>query len=76
MTTRAQLVVNPIACTGYGLCAEIAPELVVLDDWGFPIIGRDEVPAPLLARANAAVRLCPRLALRLRTPADADPPAG
>ncbi len=67
MTTRAELVVDPIACTGYGLCTEVAPDLVVPDDWGFPIIGRGEIPPGLLASARAAVRLCPRLALRLRT---------
>jgi ferredoxin len=68
MTRRAELVVDPIACTGYGLCSEIAPELVTSDDWGFPVIERGEVPQGLLASARAAVRLCPRLALRLRTP--------
>lgn len=65
MTTRAELSVNPIACTGRGLCAEVAPELVTLDDWGFPMIARGPVPPDLLGSARAAVRLCPRLALRL-----------
>jgi ferredoxin len=68
MTARAELVVDPIACTGYGLCMEIAPELIAPDDWGFPIVDRGEVPPDLLASAHAAVRLCPQLALRLRTP--------
>jgi ferredoxin len=30
--------VNPILCNGYGYCAEIVPELISLDDWGFPIV--------------------------------------
>ena len=59
-----KLKVNMIACDGRGLCAEVLPELVVLDDWGFPIIAAD-VPADLAAQAGEAVRICPRLALRL-----------
>ena len=33
----ARLRVDPIACDGRGLCAEALPELITLDDWGFPI---------------------------------------
>jgi ferredoxin len=55
--------VNPISCDGRGLCAEIAPELITLDDWGFPITG--PVPAGLAGAAEAAVRICPLLALRV-----------
>jgi ferredoxin len=33
-----QLRVNPIACTGHGLCAELLPELVTLDEWGYPVL--------------------------------------
>ena len=61
----ARLRVNPIACDGRGLCAEILPEVVTLDDWGFPVLGDGRVPASLLAEAREAVRLCPKLALRL-----------
>ena len=60
----ARLKVDMIACDGRGLCAEVLPEVVTLDDWGFPIVtGR--VPAWLEDQAQEAVRLCPRLALRL-----------
>ena len=64
MTRPARLRVDPIACDGRGLCAEILPELITLDDWGFPII-RDNVPGPLAQDAREAVRVCPKLALRL-----------
>jgi ferredoxin len=57
--------VNPVACDGRGLCAEIAPNLIQLDDWGFPIIMMSEVPRALGAEARDAVRICPKLALRL-----------
>jgi ferredoxin len=69
MTVRTRLRVDPIACDGRGLCAEILPELITLDDWGFPVIGGDDVPQSLLEEAREAVRLCPRLALRLETTA-------
>jgi ferredoxin len=65
MTRRARLTVDPIACDGRGLCAELLPELVSLDDWGFPIITDADVPARLRSEAAAVARLCPRLALRL-----------
>jgi len=59
-----KLRIDITACDGRGLCAEVVPELVSLDDWGFPIIFAD-VPAELAEHARLAVRLCPRLALRL-----------
>ncbi len=71
MTRRARLTVDPIACDGRGLCAELLPELVRLDDWGFPVIADADVPDRLRSEAAAVVRLCPRLALRL----DQAPPA-
>jgi ferredoxin len=61
----ALLTVDPIACDGRGLCAEIAPELVTLDDWGYPIVPGQPVPSHWLTHAREAVRLCPKLALRL-----------
>jgi ferredoxin len=62
---RARLRVDPIACDGRGLCAEMLPELITLDDWGFPIVGAGDVPARLQADARETVRACPKLALRL-----------
>jgi ferredoxin len=70
MTGRisARLRVNPIACDGHGPCAEVLPEMITLDDWGFPIIRNLGVPPGLRPAAEEAVRLCPRLALRLHPP--------
>lgn len=64
MIARARLTVDPIACDGRGICAELLPGLITLDDWGFPIIQGD-VPPALRDEAAEAVRLCPKLALRL-----------
>jgi ferredoxin len=58
-----RLRVNPIACEGHGLCAEILPELIALDEWGFPIVSGDDVPPRLEAHAKRAVDACPTLAL-------------
>ncbi len=57
-----RLVVNPIACAGHGACAELYPERIALDDWGYPMI--DHGPLQLV-HARRAVAACPRLALRL-----------
>jgi ferredoxin len=61
-----RLVVNPITCTAHGLCAEILPELITLDDWGYPIIDGRPVPPHLVALARKAADACPTLALLLR----------
>ena len=58
-------------CDGHGLCAELLPELIHLDDWGYPIINPDPVPPHLGALARRAVAACPTLALLLRMEARA-----
>jgi ferredoxin len=63
MTPRLR--VNPIACEAHGLCAELLPELIRLDDWGYPIVDEDAVPAELLDLARRAADACPTLALLL-----------
>jgi ferredoxin len=60
--------VNPILCDGFGHCHELAPELVDVDEWGYPIIKSE--PTALgnvgaLESARYAVRGCPRQALRI-----------
>jgi ferredoxin len=64
--TRLGLEVDPIMCRGHGLCAELLPEQILLDEWGYPRLASPEVPPPLRAQARAAVSACPTLALRLR----------
>ena len=65
MTAGARLGVDFITCDGRGLCAEVVPELITLDDWGFPIVEAGEVPPGLRQEVAEAIRLCPKLALRL-----------
>ena len=57
--------VNPILCDGYGQCAELLPELIHLDQWGYPILEQRPIPQDLRPAARRAVGLCPRLALAL-----------
>ena len=60
------LAIDRIACDGAGLCAELLPELISLDDWGYPMLVNGPVPAELQGFARRAVDACPVLALRLR----------
>ena len=59
-----QLRVDWPACTARGLCHELLPEVVELDPWGYPVV-TGEVTDALLADARAAVRACPKLALKI-----------
>ncbi len=60
----ARLGVDWTRCDAHGLCHELLPEVVDLDDWGYPVV-TGTVPERLLAHADTAVRMCPVLALRL-----------
>jgi ferredoxin len=61
-----RIIVDPIACHGHGQCAELLPEVIALDDWGYPIIDDRALPPSLEPLARRAVRACPTLALRLQ----------
>ena len=60
-----RLRVNPILCTGHGLCAELFPEQIALDDWGYPLLADQPVPEALRPLARRAGSDCPALALKL-----------
>jgi len=60
-----QLKIDPIACSGHGVCAELFPERIRLDDWGYPIIDDAPIPEALMAHAERAAEACPKLALKL-----------
>jgi ferredoxin len=67
------LVVDPISCDGHGICAELLPEMIQLDDWGYPIVNPDDIPRHLLPHARRAVAACPTIALRLAVTATRGP---
>ncbi len=60
-----ELRVNPISCKAHGLCAELLPERISLDEWGYPLIDGRPVPRELEALARRAADVCPTLALAL-----------
>jgi ferredoxin len=58
-----RLKVNPITCEAHGMCAEVLPEWITLDDWGYPIIDERPLPPELTALAKRAAEACPTFAL-------------
>ncbi|MFD2080523.1 Ferredoxin [Actinopolymorpha cephalotaxi] len=70
--------VDPIACAAHGLCAELLPEAVTLDEWGYPVVDGRRLTAEEVRHARRAAAACPTLALRLERVAGtlAGPPPG
>jgi ferredoxin len=66
MSDHVALVVDRIKCDGHGVCADLVPEMIELDDWGYPIIRGDAIPPSVIPHARRAVSGCPTLALRLQ----------
>jgi ferredoxin len=67
--------VDPLLCDAYGYCAELLPEVISLDEWGYPVIDPGPLPDAVLADAQRAASACPMLALRLEAAAGVTPPA-
>ena len=65
MNREAELSIDFAACDGHGLCAELLPERIGLDEWGYPVLRDATVPPALNDHARRAVAACPVLALRL-----------
>jgi ferredoxin len=65
--TTLRIIIDPVACDAYGYCAELLPEAIVMDEWGYPIVDGRPVAAELLATAARAARDCPRRAITLTT---------
>ena len=63
LVVSATIRVNPIDCKAHGLCAELLPERITLDDWGYPIVDGEPVSHDLLQHARRAAAACPTLAL-------------
>jgi len=69
MSTRVAVAlrvrVDPVACEAYGYCAELLPERVTLDEWGYPIVDGRPVDAEQVALATRVAAECPRRAVLL-----------
>jgi ferredoxin len=57
--------VDRIRCDGFGTCAQLLPERITLDEWGYPILDPTPVSRVEHQHAKRAVNACPRLALTL-----------
>ncbi len=65
MTAPLILRIDRVACDGHGMCADLLPELIGRDEWGYPVIPDTAVTGGLRPHARRAVAACPVLALRL-----------
>jgi ferredoxin len=63
---QVEVAVDWLRCDGNGLCADLLPELVRRDDWGYPMVAPGPVPAELRRLAVRARAACPAMAFRLR----------
>jgi ferredoxin len=61
--TTDRLLIDPTACDGVGICGHLAPELIRVDSWGYPILVQRILHRAELRVARAAVAACPRKAL-------------
>lgn len=62
---KKKLRVNPLLCEAHGVCAEMLPELIGLDPWGYPVLAKEPVPPSLIPLARRTVTACPAIALLL-----------
>jgi ferredoxin len=61
----SRLKIDWIKCEAHGMCAELLPEHITLDEWGYPLISGAPIPSELEAHAKRAADACPTFALRL-----------
>ncbi|HEX4186492.1 MAG TPA: ferredoxin [Solirubrobacteraceae bacterium] len=65
-----RLRVNPIACEAHGMCAELLPERITLDEWGYPLIDGRPLEPRLVQNALRAAQACPTFALLVERDGD------
>ena len=63
MSERLKVVIDKPACCGYGICAEICPEVFKLDDNGIVFVDDEIVPEGLEEKAREGAEACPQSAL-------------
>lgn len=60
-----KIILDRPRCEGHGLCEEVAPKLMHLDDDGELVLDVVDVNDEQIDAAKAAVRVCPVAALKL-----------
>jgi ferredoxin len=63
--TRLRVIADRSACCGYGVCAEICPEIFQVDDLGIVKLLVEIVPAGLETKAREGAAACPQSALKV-----------
>jgi ferredoxin len=61
-----RITIDPVACQAYGYCAELLPEAISLDEWGYPIVDKRPLHPGLVALAKRTARDCPKRAITLQ----------
>jgi ferredoxin len=65
-STHPRLRIDPAVCDGVGICAHLAPDVITVDSWGYPILSTEQLSRRGdLRQARAAAAACPRRALYL-----------
>jgi len=64
--TPQKIDIDWTSCQGHGLCAELLPDHITLDEWGYPLVDGAPIPPRAIKRARRAASDCPVLALKLR----------
>lgn len=62
---KLKVVINKPACCGYGVCAEICPEVYKLDENGIVHVDDEIVPTGLEDRAREGADACPQNAIKV-----------
>ena len=64
--SQRHLEIDWTRCDGHGLCAELLPELLDRDEWGYPMPRRTwDLDDELMEHARHATKTCPLLALKI-----------
>ena len=65
MSERLKAVVDKAACCGYGICADICPQVYKLDANGIVYLDDEIVPEGLEESAREGADACPQSALKV-----------
>jgi ferredoxin len=67
---EVRLRIDWIKCDGYGLCGDLLPDLIGLDEWRYPIVPRGPIDAERRHDVQRAIDCCPMKALSFEPVSD------
>jgi ferredoxin len=62
---KLRVIADRSACCGYGVCAELCPEIFKVDDIGIVTLLSEIVPEGLEVKAREGASACPQNALKV-----------